>query len=85
MSLTALNIEEFVADQLYRNTIEPGVEKLFSDDWDSMVTTEKQALLNEFIVKVEYDKLEGQVSITLQEDKLDCFAHDSAASDSVAP
>lgn len=82
VSLPALDVEEFVAKQLYQSAIEPGVEKLFGDDWKSMVTTEKQSLLNEFIAKVEYDKEEQEVSITLEEDKVDCFAHNSMPTDS---
>ena len=81
VSLPAGEIEEFVAAQLYQSAIEPGVEKLFGDDWKSMVTSERQSLLKEFIVKVEYDKDQSSVSITCMDETADCFAHSSAASE----
>src|SRR6056297_2460409 len=81
VSLPAGEIEELVAAQLYQSAIEPGVEKLFGDDWKSMVTSERQSLLKEFIVKVEYDKEQSSVSITCTDETAACFAHSSAASE----
>lgn len=44
---------------LYQAAIEPGVEKLFGDDWKTMVMAEQQAIFKDFIAKIEYDKVES--------------------------
>lgn len=59
VSLRAQAIEEFVVSSLYQAAIEPGVEKLFGDDWKTMVMAEQQAIFKDFIAKIEYDKVES--------------------------
>ncbi|WP_442511714.1 recombinase family protein [Novipirellula sp. SH528] len=74
VSLPAWDIEEFVAARLSGWSTDSDVEERFSDEWKVMVTSERQSLLKEFVLQIDYDSDSRDIGFTFKDDAIELFA-----------
>jgi site-specific DNA recombinase len=71
VSVRAYDMEEFVAANIAGAAICSKLKTRFSDDWKSMTLPQRAALLQEHIVRIEYNHESAEVDFQLKETSLD--------------
>lgn len=71
VSVRAYDMEEFVAAKIAGASICSKLKSRFSDDWKTMTLPQRAALLQEHIVRIEYNHEAAGVDVQLNEASLD--------------